>query len=157
DWGALGFTTEGSSIAYASLRAPAEQGDVIDEVRAGSALQLDADGVYQSFGANTPIIQAGVGLDAFGSIQNVVPYSQDFSNTSWVVIDAGDTKTANAATDPAGGVTLFRLTEGSANSRHGIGRSSAVSGVAGAVTTLKWIVRDIATRYVTCTAVNGST
>ena len=69
-WGTLGFTTVGSTIAYASLRASAEQGGVIDEVRAGSASVLGADGNVLSFAANEPVIAAGLGLYASGQRVN---------------------------------------------------------------------------------------
>lgn len=82
-------------------------GGNLDNSRSSTATILDLDGVYRTAKAGETRLQGG------RRVENLIPYSGDFSNAAWLRVAGGTgavpTKTVNAATAPDDTQTACRL------------------------------------------------
>jgi hypothetical protein len=98
--------------------ALAETLDVITAVRAGVATYTDASGLIQSATANTVRVDYSLGYPAMliePSATNLVAYSEEFSNSWWVKLDA-TMEVGHAA--PDGTTNAYKLIEDTSDSAH---------------------------------------
>jgi len=103
------------------------------ETRAGSALKLDADGVYQSIGANTPLILGGAGHDVYGQIVALnVNGNNPQSATGWTSA-GGATKTDDGGPEFGLFFPILVQANGNADAVRTTGGFSGTSGTTFAV------------------------
>ena len=86
--------------------------------------------------AQTPVISndgsntTATTLGDFAGKENLLDYSEDFSNGAWSG-SFGSTTTASNITDPLGGTSAYLVTENSANSQHAVIRNTRPNLLAG--------------------------
>jgi hypothetical protein len=96
----------------------------VDVTRAGVATFVGSDGLIQSASINTQRIDYSTGTAGLlveESRTNLLPYSEDFADVSWIKVNA--TITSNAIIAPDGTLTGDKLVEDTANTFHGVTKS----------------------------------
>ena len=124
-------TATDSSTKFYIKRAGTPTNVLIDNL---SVLEFDA--APPSTYAQTPVISDTINnttattLGEFAGKENLITYSEDFSNGAWSG-SFGSTTTASNITDPLGGTSAYLVTENSANSQHAVIRNTRPNLLAG--------------------------
>ena len=101
---------------------PANGDGDFEHIRTSTATRVNKDGLIESIAIDTPRLDYPLTNGVVGdcphlllepSRTNLITYSEDFSDSSWVNIDT--TETSSATTSPDGTVNAYKLTKSAAN------------------------------------------
>jgi len=131
-----------SANGNAGLQADTAFSIVVESI---SIRELPGSHAFQTTDINRPVLSARY---------NLLTYSETLTNAVWASL--GGTIASSVDVSPPSGVTsIFKLSEDSSTGRHLVGRVSAITVPAGALT-VSAIVRKIDRRYVTINFVNST-